>query len=471
MQYFQHHRVEIIPSAKQAHTKRKLYDMDPVEEAFPSLINKSTKTTDWPPAFVPNNSSDLGFNRMTAVISPEQSPSSTDSTQNGLDFSVETLKKYADIEKQIRNTFEFCEQILASRRDTLLNDLRLIFQDMDTDNCQNIQFVTNLYNIKSCINDMFGYISLPCVDNNALKIMAPEKSNLQPTTDALNYSFVPEKLPTAFNKQFNFKFRARMTMELKFGGNGLENNRFTEPNGISTDKDKNIVVADSNSNYMKCFKSDGTFRFKFGIEKLLFPNKVSCHKETGNFVIIERKPAHEIKIFSPEGDFIRRFGSGLLKSPRGVCIDRKSRIIILESKIMRILIFTMEGELIHYFDVSDYFRFANSICTSNTEDTIFISDNHSHCIKAFSYEGKFLRQIGGPGLTNYPTSVDVNSKNELLITDNYNCFNLTILSENGDLLRAFESKTKHTRILDVSVVDDNTIMFSSRDNFIYKYKF
>lgn len=218
---------------------------------------------------------------------------------------------------------------------------------------------------------------------------------------------------------------------------------------------------------------------------------MACHKETGNFVIIERKPAHEIKIFSPNGEFIRRFGSGLLRSPRGVCIDRMSRIIILESKIMRILIFTMDGGLIHYFDVSEYFKFANSLCTSNTEDIIYISDNLSHYINVFSYEGKqlitfilienhiysflfagiFLRRIGGPGLTMYPTSVDMNSKNELLITDNFNCFNLTILSENGDLLRAFESKTKHTRLLDVSVVDDDSIMFSSRDNYIYKYKF
>ena len=74
-------------------------------------------------------------------------------------------------------------------------------------------------------------------------------------------------------------------------------------------------------------------------------------------------------------------------------------------------------------------------------------------------------------MTNFPTSVDVNSKNEILITDNYNCFNLTILSENGDLLRAFESKTKHVRILDVTIVNDESIMFSSRDNHIYKYKF
>ena len=65
-----------------------------------------------------------------------------------------------------------------------------------------------------------------------------------------------------------------MTIEFKFGGSGLQNECFTEPNGIAVDREKNIIVADSNSNYMKCFEPNGTFRFKFGIDKLLFPNKV-----------------------------------------------------------------------------------------------------------------------------------------------------------------------------------------------------
>jgi len=114
---------------------------------------------------------------------------------------------------------------------------------------------------------------------------------------------------------------------------------------------------------------------------------VACHKQTGHIIIIERKPAHEIKIFDKNGEFIRRFGSGLLKSPRGVCIDTESRIIVLESKVMRILIFSMEGWLINVFDVSRYFKFANSICTNNSSDKIYISDNHSHCIRVFDYEG------------------------------------------------------------------------------------
>lgn len=69
-----------------------------------------------------------------------------------------------------------------------------------------------------------------------------------------------------------------MTLKEHFGGTGLYDNRFTEPNGLTTDKDNNIIVADSNSNFIKVFEANGTFRFKFGIEKLLFPNKVASFR-------------------------------------------------------------------------------------------------------------------------------------------------------------------------------------------------
>lgn len=483
IQYFQHHRFETTPLERGVLNKRKLNEINSVEDSF---FFKTAKVIDWPPVIIPNADLSLDSISLPSVISPDQSPVMF---RDELSMLSRITNKTEKIKNQIRSTFDYCEQILALQKKTLINELKERIKEVHTDNYENIEFITNLNDMESCIKDMVGYIKWPLhscyTDNsdfgNALKpvseVIKQQHENFQDLS-----LLTPHSLPLAFaaneDKKYlnpishiNLKFRARMELELKFGGKGLENNRFVEPNGLSIDKDKNIIVADSNSNYMKCFDPNGAYRFKFGIEKLLFPNKVACHKETGNFVIIERKPAHEIKIFSPNGEFIRRFGSGLLRSPRGVCIDRMSRIIILESKIMRILIFTMDGGLIHYFDVSEYFKFANSLCTSNTEDIIYISDNLSHYINVFSYEGIFLRRIGGPGLTMYPTSVDMNSKNELLITDNFNCFNLTILSENGDLLRAFESKTKHTRLLDVSVVDDDSIMFSSRDNYIYKYKF
>ncbi len=82
------------------------------------------------------------------------------------------------------------------------------------------------------------------------------------------------------------RFRFKMILKEHFGGTGLYDNRFTEPNGLTIDQDNNIIVADSNSNFIKVFEPNGTFRFKFGIEKLLFPNKV--FKGFKKFIIINK---------------------------------------------------------------------------------------------------------------------------------------------------------------------------------------
>ena len=50
-------------------------------------------------------------------------------------------------------------------------------------------------------------------------------------------------------------------------------------------------------------------------------------------------------------------------------------------------------------------------------------------IKVFNYEGQYLRQVGGEGITNYPIGVGINAAGEILIADNHNNFNLTIFTQ------------------------------------------
>lgn len=49
--------------------------------------------------------------------------------------------------------------------------------------------------------------------------------------------------------------------------------------------------------------------------------------------------------------------------------------------------------------------------------------------QVFNYEGHYLRQIGGEGITNYPIGVGINSQGEVVVADNHNNFNLTIFSQ------------------------------------------
>lgn len=47
----------------------------------------------------------------------------------------------------------------------------------------------------------------------------------------------------------------------------------------------------------------------------------------------------------------------------------------------------------------------------------------------FSYEGQFIRQIGGEGVTNYPIGVGITATGEVVVADNHNNFNLTVFGQ------------------------------------------
>lgn len=68
---------------------------------------------------------------------------------------------------------------------------------------------------------------------------------------------------------------------------------------------------------------------------------------------------------------------------------------------MRVLIFDQVGNVLQKFGCSKHLEFPNGVVVNDKQE-IFISDNRAHCVKVFNYEGAFLRQIGGEGLTNYP---------------------------------------------------------------------
>ncbi|CAO4371346.1 unnamed protein product [Caenorhabditis nigoni] len=242
-----------------------------------------------------------------------------------------------------------------------------------------------------------------------------------------------EKFQTLFPPSRSQIKRQKMIYHCKFGEFGVMEGQFTEPSGVAVNGQGDIVVADTNNHRIQVFDKDGRFKFQFGEcgkrdGQLLYPNRVAVNRTTGNFVVTERSPTHQIQVYNQYGQFLRKFGANILQHPRGVCVDNKGRIIVVECKVMRVIIFDMFGNILRKFSCSRYLEFPNGVCT-NDKNEILISDNRAHCIKVFSYEGQYLRQIGGEGVTNYPIGVGINSLGEVVVADNHNNFNLTVFSQ------------------------------------------
>lgn len=269
--------------------------------------------------------------------------------------------------------------------------------------------------------------------------------------------------------------RQKMIYHCKFGEFGVMEGQFTEPSGVAVNAQNDIIVADTNNHRIQIFDKEGRFKFQFGEcgkrdGQLLYPNRVAVVRTSGDIIVTERSPTHQIQIYNQYGQFVRKFGANILQHPRGVTVDNKGRIIVVECKVMRVIIFDQNGVVLQKFGCSKHLEFPNGVVVNDKQE-IFISDNRAHCVKVFNYEGVFLRQIGGEGITNYPIGVGINQAGEILIADNHNNFNLTIFTQDGQLVSALESKVKHAQCFDVALMDDGSVVLASKDYRLYIYRY
>ncbi|XP_014256172.1 tripartite motif-containing protein 2-like [Cimex lectularius] len=269
--------------------------------------------------------------------------------------------------------------------------------------------------------------------------------------------------------------RQVITYNWKFGCYGTMQGQFTEPNGVAVNAEGDIIIADTNNNRVQVFDKMGRFKFLFGEGSnstdggsLLFPNRVAVMEKTGDIVVTERAPTHQVQIYNQYGQFKRKFGANILQHPRAVTVDKDGYIIVVECKVMRVVIFDQSGEVVHKFTCNTTLHFPNGVAV-NDKRQIFISDNRTHCVVVYDYRGNFVRHIGREGLTNYPIGVMLNKVGQVIVADNHNNFNLTIFTQEGQLVTAVESKVKHAQCYDAAISSDGTVVLTSKDYRVYIY--
>ena len=106
--------------------------------------------------------------------------------------------------------------------------------------------------------------------------------------------------------------RQKMIYNVKLGEFGVMEGQFTEPSGVAVNARNEIIVADTNNHRIQVFDK-GRFQFSFGEcgkreGQLLYPNRVFVNKQSGDIVMTERSPTHQIQIYNQYGAFARKFG-------------------------------------------------------------------------------------------------------------------------------------------------------------------
>ncbi len=138
---------------------------------------------------------------------------------------------------------------------------------------------------------------------------------------------------------------------LKIGSKGRNKGEFTNPQGVYSNGDK-ILVADSNNQCVQVYSNLGDFRLRFGTRgrnagQLQRPTGVAITMN-GNYLVADYDNKW-VSIFSKEGKYLNKLGTGKLLGPKGVCVDHNGHIIVVDNKASCVFVFQATGKFLHKF--------------------------------------------------------------------------------------------------------------------------
>jgi DNA-binding beta-propeller fold protein YncE len=200
-----------------------------------------------------------------------------------------------------------------------------------------------------------------------------------------------------------FKFVA------KFGSKGRGNGEFKNSQFVTTDKQGNIYVSDTENDKIRVFNNKGQWKQSIGSKGITdgefsFPMGIAFNSKI--YLIVADYSNQRIQIFNENLQFINLFGSWgeekvQFKAPSGIVVDTDDNIIVADSNNHRIQMLDQDGnwkQSIGKYGIGD-----GELCSPwdvavcKTDGRIFVSDKGNHRIQAFDATGRFLFKFGSEG--------------------------------------------------------------------------
>ncbi|XP_035891413.1 brain tumor protein isoform X2 [Anopheles stephensi] len=261
-----------------------------------------------------------------------------------------------------------------------------------------------------------------------------------------------------------------MQIRTKFGSLGQTKGQFNSPHGFCLGVDEEIVVADTNNHRIEIFEKNGTFKFSFGVPgkeegQLFYPRKVAVMRTSAKFVVCDRgNERSRMQIFSKNGHFIKKIAIRYIDIVAGLAVTNKGLIVAVDSVSPTVFIICEDGNLIHWFDCSDFMREPSDIAINGTD--FFVCDFKGHCVAVFGEDGTFKYRIGSEKITCFPNGIDISDAGDVLIGDSHgNRFHVACYSKDGHLQSEFECPyVKVSRCCGLKITSEGYVVTLAKNN-------
>ncbi|XP_044254791.1 B-box type zinc finger protein ncl-1-like isoform X3 [Tribolium madens] len=261
-----------------------------------------------------------------------------------------------------------------------------------------------------------------------------------------------------------------MQIRNKFGQLGPNKGQFNSPHGFCLGLEEDIIVADTNNHRIQIFDKSGGFKFQFGTSgkdegQLWYPRKVAVMRTTGKYVVCDRgNERSRMQIFTKNGHFLKKIAIRYIDIVAGLAVTGHGEIVAVDSVSPTVFIISESGELIRWFDCSDFMREPSDIAIHGKE--FYVCDFKGHNVVVFSDEGHFLRRIGCESITNFPNGIDISDAGDVLIGDSHgNRFHVAVFSRDGSLISEFECPyVKVSRCCGLKITSEGYVVTLAKNN-------
>lgn len=182
------------------------------------------------------------------------------------------------------------------------------------------------------------------------------------------------------------------------------NSSFSSPIGVAVDSQQRIYVSDSILKKVFVFNEQEKCIFSIGSGRLQRPTGIAVDGGGGKLYVVDTLE-HKIKIFSPDGRFLKAWGKrglnpGEFNFPTCISIDRNHRVYVGDSMNFRIQVFDGERNLLNSFgqagDGTGFFSQIKGVAV-DSEGHIYVTDAQFDVVQVFDIRGNFLLAFGESG--------------------------------------------------------------------------